>query len=77
LLNLQRMTVPMLAQHHQLLIAIEISERDVGKEVPAKIGQGYRGECKGSRPGLSEFCNDFDCVWHHFLTGERTSEHRI
>jgi len=45
------------AQHHQPLITVEISECDVRKEVIAKAGLGFCGECHGSRPGLSQLCN--------------------
>jgi len=49
----------MLAQDYQPLIAIEIAERDMRKEVTAKVGLSFQGEREGSGPGLSQFGYQF------------------
>ena len=53
LLNLQRVSCSVLAEHGQPLIAIEIPEGNVGKEVIAKIGLRFLGEYHSLRADLS------------------------
>ncbi len=62
------MPAGVLAKQHQPLITVEVSERDVRKEVIAQIGLGLGRERDGSRSGLAQLCNH--------LTGIGPSPHR-
>src|SRR5580692_4460587 len=58
-LNLQRVPGSVLAEHYQPLIAVEIPERDVRKEMIAKVGLRFRDVRDGPRPGLAQFRDEF------------------